>query len=152
MAIYGYIFVDIEKKYRVSSAEQQSRIDAYCQDFGSPVDNYYIEQYISAWRPFVERTQASGLLETCQENDLIVACQSDAIFCRPKDGLHLIDLLTQKNVSLHLLDLGGDIVHQTERKLVISTGMANPIHQLLTTLAKRERPVRESDPDHDSQP
>ena len=144
MAVYGYIFVDIEKKYRVPASEQQQTIANYCQDNGLTLDALYTEQYISAWRPFVERTQAKMLLEACTDDDIIVGIRSDAIFCRPKEGLLLIDTLAQKNISLHIIELGGDIVRPTERKLVVSNGIAGAVNRLLSNLAERERPQREA--------
>jgi len=141
MTVFGYIFIDPEKKYLLPVNKQQYMIEEYGRSLGHQVENFFIEQHVSARRPFAEREEAGALLHLCRGNDLIIVARQDLVFCKAGQGLRLIRLLQERDISLHLIDLDGDIVRPTSRKLVISNGISGLVVNLLETLAQRERPV-----------
>jgi DNA invertase Pin-like site-specific DNA recombinase len=141
MTAFGYIFIDPEKKYLLPISKQQYMIEEYGRSLGHQVKNFFVEQYVSARTPFVEREEAAALLQSCRPNDLIIATRVDFVFCRAGEGVRLIRMLYEQSVSMHLVDMGGDIVRPAERKLVISTGISAVFFNLLESLAEREKPV-----------
>ncbi len=139
MTAFGYIFIDPEKKFLIPINKQQYMIEEYGRSHGWSVENYIIEKDSSAREPFSHRPQAASLISNCQEEDVIVVSRVDHVFCKARDGLELIQTLGKRNISLHLVDLDGDIVLPQKRKLVISTGISGKVYSLLESLAERER-------------
>ncbi|WP_456387338.1 recombinase family protein [Desulfolithobacter sp.] len=139
MTAFGYLFIDIEKKFRVPVADQQQVIEQYSQQLGLSVDQFFIEQNISARRPFGERDEGHRLLQVCQADDTIIVARADMVFSRAREGVRLIRRLKKQGISLHIAELEGDVVKPQERKLVISTGIADLVATLLERLAQRER-------------
>ncbi|BCO10071.1 hypothetical protein GF1_24470 [Desulfolithobacter dissulfuricans] len=139
MTAFGYLFIDIEKRFRVPVADQQQVIEQYSQQLGLSVDQFFIEQNSSARRPFGERDEGHRLLQICQADDMIIVARADMVFSRATEGVRLIRRLKKQGISLHIAELEGDIVKPQERKLVISTGIADLVATLLERLAQRER-------------
>ncbi len=139
MAIFGYIFLDPNRKNRIPLARQQYAIEQYAEHRKVKIRDFFIEENIPAHRPFDQRKQGSLLLRDCDSRDWIVASHTEVLFARAKEGLRLLDTLRARGISLHLADLGGDIVFPTKRKLIISTGICDVVNTLLASLARHER-------------
>ncbi len=139
MAVYGYIFLDPERKFLQPLEVQQRAIEQYALRHGLELGELFVEQGISPRRYLAERAQAQQLLGKCQGGDAMLAARVDVLFCRAHDGLRLIARLARLDCSLHVAELDGDIVRLGERQLVVSRGIAEQVLTLLTALSRRER-------------
>jgi len=139
MAVFGYIFLDIDRKHRVPIATQQGEIETYVEELGQRLDQLFVEENESAYSRFRERPQASAMLSACSTGDHVVAARVACVFCRPRDGHELVGWLKRRKISLHLAELGGDIVLPSPRRLVISEGIAATTQTMLAALARRQQ-------------
>lgn len=96
--IYGYCRVSTKGQLDGNSIEEQSQ--------------QILKQYINAeiiiesCSGAKERPLFNNLLQNLKENDILVVCKLDR-FCRTaKEGLQYIDALINKNVKIHILNMG----------------------------------------------
>lgn len=96
--IYGYIRISTMKQEQGNSKEDQAQ--AIRERY--PAATLIEETYSGA----KERPKFLKLLEKCVSGDTIVVTKLDR-FCRStKEGLEYIDFLHNKNVNVHILNMG----------------------------------------------
>lgn len=111
--IYGYIRVSTKGQEDGNSIEQQS-LDILKR---YPDAELFIETLSGA----EERNLFNEVLEKVQENDLLVVTSLDR-FCRTtKEGLEAIDYLRNKNVIIHIMNMG--IIEDTAVGRMIVTNL-----------------------------
>lgn len=111
MAVYGYARVSTTRQADEgeSLTVQRRMVEGHAMIHGLVIDRFFVEEGISGSMPVQERPQGSALFAALQPGDIVIAAKLDRLFRSALDALKIVDLLKKKNVSLHLLDLGGDV-------------------------------------------
>jgi DNA invertase Pin-like site-specific DNA recombinase len=76
---------------------------------GLPLDEIIVEEGVSGSVPLAERPAGSALVAKLKEGDLVFVSKLDRIFRSALDALQVVENMRKRGISLHLLDLGGDI-------------------------------------------
>ena len=119
--VYGYARVSTMEQAGGESLEVQKRkIEGRALELGHPLDQVFIEPGVSGWKPLEQRPQGKALLRTVQPGDLIIASKLDRMFRSAKDALRIIEAFQKRNISLYLLDLGGNCTTDGIAKLVVT--------------------------------
>lgn len=132
MATYSYA--------RVSTALQadegeslgvQSRTAAgYAQMQALTIDETFVERGVSGSVPLASRPEGARLLSALRPGDNVIAAKLDRLFRSASDALTTLEDFKRRNIKLHLLDLGGDVV---------SNGVAKLVFTVLAAVAEAER-------------
>lgn len=144
MTIIGYIFLDSARDALIPMAEQQKVLEQYAKELGTFCDELLVEQSFSSATILQERTEGKALLEHVQDGDSILVMKAKWVLGNAKNALLLLDLLKDRGVSLFCVDLGGDLVKETERKLAISKGIAPLVYALCEALSQPTESVGHS--------
>lgn len=141
MTVIGYIFLDAVRDFCVPLAVQQGLLEEYSVGIGQHCEELLVEQDFSSSISFQERSEGKKLLANVQEGDLVLVAQVKWVLGDATNALILLNLLKKKGVSLHCIDIGGDIVRETERKLTVSCGVA-PVVQILCEALSQQVQLR----------
>ena len=111
MAVYGYIRVSTDKQASEgeSLGVQQRQLEGYAMQNGWTIDRVFREEGVSGSVPVMERPASTEMMEAAKAGDIIIAAKLDRMFRSALDALQTVELLRKRGVSLHLLDLGGDV-------------------------------------------
>ena len=111
MAVYGYVRVSTKQQAEdgLSLEAQQRQIEGYAMMHGLEIDEIFVERAVSGWKSFDSRPQGSRLAGCINKGDIILCSKLDRLFRSARDALVVSDELNKQGVSLHLLDLGGDV-------------------------------------------
>jgi putative DNA-invertase from lambdoid prophage Rac len=74
--------------------------------------------------PIAERPAGGRLLSRLKKGDVVIAPKLDRLFRSALDALQVVEDLKKRGVSLHLLDLGGDISGNGLSKLFLTVAAA----------------------------
>jgi DNA invertase Pin-like site-specific DNA recombinase len=120
MAVYGYCRVSTARQ--ASEGEsldvQRRQIEGYAHMHGLTLRGMTIEEGVSGSIPVHERPKGGPLFAKLRKGDVVIAPKLDRLFRSALDALQVVEDLRKRGVSLHLLDLGGDISGNGPRKLV----------------------------------
>jgi DNA invertase Pin-like site-specific DNA recombinase len=126
LGTYGYCRVSTQRQ--ASEGEslevQRRQIDGYAQMHGLKVDQVFVEEGVSGSTPVSERPQGALLFAGLKKGDAVIAPKLDRLFRSALDALTVVEDLKQRGVSLHLLDLGGDISGNGLSKLFLTIAAA----------------------------
>ena len=132
MNIFGYA--------RVSTAEQASsgdslntqrqKITGYAMMKGWEVHEFFVEKGVSGSMPLAQRPEGQRLLATARKGDVIITPRLDRAFRSASDALGTLEELKDMGVSLHMIDLGGD---------VCGNGISKLVFTILSAVAENER-------------
>lgn len=119
MAVYGYVRVSTKQQADdgLSLDTQQRQIEGYAMMHGLEIDEIFKERAVSGWKPFDTRPQGRRLAACLTKGDIIICSKLDRLFRSARDALTVSDELKQRGVSLHLLDLGGDVTNNGVSKM-----------------------------------
>lgn len=111
MSVYGYVRVSTKQQSEdgLSLEAQQRQIEGYAMMQGLEIDEVYVERAVSGWKPFDTRPQGMRLAGCLLAGDVIICSKLDRLFRSARDALVVSDELKKQGVSLHLIDLGGDV-------------------------------------------
>jgi putative DNA-invertase from lambdoid prophage Rac len=87
-------------------------------------------QYGDGSVPLADRPEGKRLLAALQKGDAIVTSKLDRMFRSAADALVTLEAVKEQGVSLHMIDLGGDVVCNGISKLVFT---------ILSAVAENER-------------
>ncbi len=135
MTIVAYIFLDTDRTVLIPLVKQQEQLEEYIRGLASHCSEFLIEEDCSSARPFRERKEAIRLLKNVRAGDMIFTLRAEWVLGNPQEALHLLTLLKEKEVSLYCVDLDGDIVNKTERKLQINEGIATLVFDICKALS-----------------
>jgi DNA invertase Pin-like site-specific DNA recombinase len=135
MTTIGYIFLDAARDSLIPLAEQQQVLEDYAKGLGGMCEELLVEQSFSPATPLQERTEGKRLLENVQDGDTVLIMKAKWVLGDASNALLLLGLLKEKGVSVFCVDLDGDIVQETERKLTISQGIAPVVRALCEALS-----------------
>jgi putative DNA-invertase from lambdoid prophage Rac len=97
---------------------------------GMTVDQAFIEGGVSGSVPLADRPQGKALLATLKNGDVVITAKLDRMFRSALDALGVLADLKARGVSLHMIDLGGDVTGNGISKLVFT---------ILSAVAEAER-------------
>ena len=113
MAVYGYVRVStLQQATEGESLEtQKKQVIGYAESRGLdlPIDNVFIERGVSGGAEFKARPEGARLVGLLQASDTVVFPKLDRGFRNTRDALNTLHELKEKGISVHSIDLGGDV-------------------------------------------
>jgi DNA invertase Pin-like site-specific DNA recombinase len=113
MAVYGYLRVStLHQAMEGESLEtQKKQVLGYAESRGLKLgcEDVFIEKGVSGGVEFKERPEGARLLQALKENDTIIFPKLDRGFRNTRDALNTLHDLKERGVSVHSIDLGGDV-------------------------------------------
>lgn len=132
MAIYGYCRVSTDRQAEEgeSLGAQERTIRGYALMHDMAVEKIFIERGVSGSKPLIERPEGKQLIDALNPGDVVITPKLDRMFRSALDALGILENLKKQNVSLHMIDLGGDVTNNGISKLVFT---------VLSAVAEAER-------------
>ncbi|EIM27207.1 recombinase family protein [Microvirga lotononidis] len=132
MAVYGYTRVSTQTQADEgeSLGAQQRRVEGYAQMIDLTVNRHFVERGVSGSVPLASRPEGAELLALVKPGDTIITPKLDRMFRSSLDALEVLGKLKARGVSLHMIDLGGDVTGNGISKLVFT---------ILSAVAEAER-------------
>jgi putative DNA-invertase from lambdoid prophage Rac len=132
MAVYGYVRVSTDRQADEgeSLGTQQRVIGGYAMMNGLTLDSIFVERGVSGSKPLGERPEGARLLVGLNAGDVVITPKLDRMFRSALDALDVLGQLKDQGVSLHMIDLGGDVTGNGVSKLVFT---------ILSAVAEAER-------------
>ena len=113
MTVYGYVRVStLQQATEGESLEtQKKQVIGYAESRGLdlPPENVFIERGVSGGAEFKTRPEGAKLIELLQTGDTVIFPKLDRGFRNTRDALNTLHDLKEKGVSVHSIDLGGDV-------------------------------------------
>src|SRR5829696_2007476 len=109
---------------------QRRTIEGYAMMVGLVLDRVFVERGVSGSRPIGERPEGGKLLAMAQAGDVVITPKLDRMFRSALDALDVLARLKDRDVSLHMIDLGGDVT---------SNGISKLVFTILSAVAEAER-------------
>ncbi len=111
MAIYGYVRVSTAAQADdgESLGGQRRQVAGYAMAQGWDLDRTYVERGVSGGKALSDRPEGAKLLKRLRRGDTVIGPKLDRLFRSALDALQVCADLKRQGVSLHLLDLGGDV-------------------------------------------
>jgi putative DNA-invertase from lambdoid prophage Rac len=113
-----------------SLGAQQRRVEGYAQMLDLTVDRHFVERAVSGSVPVRDRPEGSVLLKLVKPGDTIITPKLDRMFRSALDALDVLRQLKDRGVSLHMIDLNGDVT---------GNGIAKLVFTILSAVAEAER-------------
>ena len=102
-----------------SLPDQKSRIAGYCQAHGLPTPTeFFIDPGISGTISLQKREAGTRMLAEVRKGDHIIVTRGDRIFRSARNALEIAELLRDRGVELHLMDMGGPVLNSSVSRLV----------------------------------
>jgi DNA invertase Pin-like site-specific DNA recombinase len=132
MAVYGYCRVSTDEQPNEGNSlqAQERRVAGYAMLQDWPVDELFIERGMSGSVKLADRPEGARLLARLQPGDVIVTPRMDRMFRSSTDALVTLEELRKQRISLHMIDLGGD---------VLGNGVGKLVFTILAAVADNER-------------
>lgn len=132
MTTYGYTRVSTGRQASEGQSleVQQRTIAGYAMMQGQEVAQTFVEAGVSGSMPIAERPQGKALLAILKAGDVVITPKLDRMFRSAVDALAVLADLKKRGVSLHMIDLGGDVTGNGISKLVFT---------ILSAVAEAER-------------
>jgi DNA invertase Pin-like site-specific DNA recombinase len=134
MAIYGYVRVStLQQANEGESLETQlKQITSYSslKGYEIPPENFITERGVSGSLEFEKRPEGSKLIERLSAGDILIFSKLDRAFRNTRNALNTLHDLKERGVSVHFIDLGGDVTND---------GIGSVIFTILSAFATFER-------------
>ena len=134
MTVFGYVRVStVQQATEGDSLESQTKqILSYSISRGLELNesDVFVERGVSGGLEFNSRPEGSRLLESLKSGDVLIFPKLDRGFRNTRDALNTLHLLKEKGVSVHSIDLGGDVT---------GNGVGAIIFTILSAFASFER-------------
>ena len=132
MATFGYTRVSTTRQADEgeSLTEQERKLAGYAMMQGLALDRLFVERGVSGSVPLAERPEGAALLAALKPGDTVITSKLDRMFRSALDALGILGRLKEQGVSLHMIDLGGDVTGNGVSKLVFT---------ILSAVAEAER-------------
>lgn len=113
MTVYGYIRVSTLNQAREGDSleAQKKQVVAYAASKGYDLPDYqlFVEAGVSGSIEFHHRPEGQRLLGSLRQGDMLVFPKLDRAFRNTRDALNVLHDLKDQGVSVHFIDLGGDV-------------------------------------------
>jgi putative DNA-invertase from lambdoid prophage Rac len=132
VAVYGYVRVSTDRQADdgESLGTQQRIIEGYAMMNGLMLDSIFVERGVSGSKPLGERPEGARLLAVLKADDVVITPKLDRMFRSALNALDVLGQLKERDVALHIIDLGGDVTGNGISKLVFT---------ILSAVAEAER-------------
>ena len=134
MGIYGYVRVStLQQANEGESLDTQLRqIQSYSvlKGYDIPLENYITERGVSGSLEFEKRPEGGKLFDQLTSGDVLIFSKLDRAFRNTRNALNTLHELKQRGVSVHFIDLGGDVTND---------GIGSVIFTILSAFATFER-------------
>jgi DNA invertase Pin-like site-specific DNA recombinase len=132
MATYGYCRVSTARQAEEgeSLGAQERTLAGYAMMHDLTIDRMFVERGVSGSKPLAERPEGTALLAALQPGDVVITAKLDRMFRSALDALDVLGQLQKRGISLHMIDLGGDVTGNGISKLVFT---------ILSAVAEAER-------------
>jgi DNA invertase Pin-like site-specific DNA recombinase len=132
MAVYGYVRVSTDRQADdgESLGTQQRIIEGYAMMNALTLDSIFVERGVSGSKPLGERPEGARLLAVLKAGDVAITPKLDRMFRSALNALDVLGQLKERDVALHMIDLGGDVTGNGISKLVFT---------ILSAVAEAER-------------
>ena len=134
MGIYGYVRVStLQQANEGESLDTQlKQIQSYSdlKGFGIPPENFITERGVSGSLEFERRPEGGRLFTQLVSGDVLIFSKLDRAFRNTRNALNTLHELKQRGVSVHFIDLGGDVTND---------GIGSVIFTILSAFATFER-------------
>jgi DNA invertase Pin-like site-specific DNA recombinase len=129
MAVYGYVRASTDMQEETLGV-QSRQIEGYALMLGLTLHDTFIEVGVSGSVPFKERPQGGRLLAVLGPGDVVISPKLDRCFRSSIDALEVLQVMKDGGVSLHLIDMGGDVT---------GSGISKLLFTILSAVAEAER-------------
>ena len=113
MAIFGYVRVSTVTQAREGESleAQRRQVTSYASSKGLelPIENVFIEAGVSGSIEFQERPEGSKLFTQMVAGDMVIFPKLDRAFRNTRNALNVLHDLKGRGISVHFIDLGGDV-------------------------------------------
>lgn len=132
MRVYSYTRVSTGRQAEEgeSLGAQQRRVEGYAAMNDMVVDRHFVERGVSGSVPLADRPEGGALVQLVQPGDVIITPKLDRCFRSALDALDVLQKLKDRGVSLHMIDLGGDVT---------GSGISKLLFTILSAVAEAER-------------
>lgn len=134
MNTYGYVRVStLQQANEGESLETQLRqIRSYSElkGYDIPNENLITERGVSGSLEFEKRPEGSKLFASLKSGDILIFSKLDRAFRNTRNALNTLHELKERGVSVHFIDLGGDVTND---------GIGSVIFTILSAFATFER-------------
>jgi DNA invertase Pin-like site-specific DNA recombinase len=132
IAVYGYVRVSTDRQADdgESIGAQRRIIEGYAMMNGLTLDTIFVERGVSGSKPLGERLEGVRLLAALNAGDVVITAKLDRMFRSALNALDVLRQLKERDVALHIIDLGRDVTGDGISKLVFT---------ILSAVAEAER-------------
>lgn len=113
MAVFGYVRVSTVTQAREGESleAQRRQVISYAAAKGLElaVESVFVEAGVSGSTEFQDRPEGSKLFQIVQSGDLVIFPKLDRAFRNTRNALNVLHELKGRGVSVHFIDLGGDV-------------------------------------------
>jgi len=113
-----------------SLGAQERQIGGYALMQGLTVARSFVERGVSGSTPLEDRPQGKALLDALRSGDVVITSKLDRMFRSALDALKVLGGFKDRDIALHMIDLGGDVTGNGVSKLVFT---------ILSAVAEAER-------------
>lgn len=134
MAIFGYVRVStLQQANEGESLDTQlKQIQSYSvlKGYDIPPENFITERGVSGSLEFDKRPEGGRLFNQLNSGDVLIFSKLDRAFRNTRNALNTLHELKVRGVSVHFIDLGGDVTND---------GIGSVIFTILSAFATFER-------------
>lgn len=113
MSVFGYVRVSTLNQAREGESLEAQRLQvvSYAASKGLELsyENVFVEAGVSGSTEFEARPEGAKLFDIVQAGDLLIFPKLDRAFRNTRNALNVLHELKAKGVSVHFIDLGGDV-------------------------------------------
>lgn len=113
MSVYGYVRVSTVTQAREGESleAQRRQVISYsaAKGYELPDEWVFVEVGVSGSTEFQDRPEGSRLFQIVQSGDLVIFPKLDRAFRNTRNALNVLHELKGRGVSVHFIDLGGDV-------------------------------------------
>ena len=113
MSIFAYVRVSTLNQAREGESleAQRRQVISYAESKGLnlPIENVFVEAGVSGGSEFQTRPEGAKLFDVLTEGDMVIFPKLDRAFRNTRNALNVLHELKARGVSVHFIDLGGDV-------------------------------------------
>jgi DNA invertase Pin-like site-specific DNA recombinase len=113
MTVFGYVRVSTVQQVKEGDSleSQVKQVLSYSLSRGLELNenDVFIEKGVSGGSEFKSRPEGSRLFQSLKCGDVLIFPKLDRGFRNTRDALNTLHLLKEKGVTVHSIDLGGDV-------------------------------------------
>ncbi len=126
MRVFGYVRVSTDRQATEGESldVQMRQIEGYAQMQGWQIAETFREEGVSGSIPLGDREEGERMLSLLSRGDVLIVAKLDRLFRSALDALRVVEMLRERGVSLHMIDLGGDVSGNGLAKMFLTVAAA----------------------------